>query len=411
MSATTNLDLVFDLSDMDTLRNPHPLFERMRAEDPVHWCAPMSAWVVTSYELITEVLTSNSVYSGERLGQVKKHLPEEARQSAEEILRWLNHWMIFKDPPDHTRLRRHMAAVLNPAVFDTFHEQVVEITEMLLDRIPRDQSFDFLKEFAIMLPGMVIMDLLGVDREKMFDAKQWSDDMMLFIGSARGVPDKYERARRGAFAMGTLFQGMIAERRKEPVDDVLSKLIHSEVNGQSMTDDELVGSMMMVLNGGHETTANLLNSMMMALANSPDQHRLLKSDHSLVNSAVEEFLRYDSPVLSVGRVVKEHTELNGKELKPGERVFPMLVSANRDSEIFDNPHSLDVTRNPNPHLAFSRGPHFCLGAHLAKLECKAVLHAVLDRYESISLEEDMSTVPWINSTVTRGPTRLQLSLT
>ena len=177
-----------------------------------------------------------------------------------------------------------------------------------------------------------------------------------------------------------------------------------------MTDDELVGSMMMVLNGGHETTANLLDNSLMALANHPDQFALLKNDRSHMDTAVEECLRYDSPVLSLGRVVKEDTQLGDKELTAGERVFAMLVSANRDEEVFENADTFDVTRNPNPHMAFGKGPHFCMGTPLARIEGRIALEAIIDRYDSITLDEDMSKVPWINSMVTRGPVRLPVTL-
>lgn len=402
-------DLVYDPSDPDTMRNPHPLFAELRKNEPVHWSEPMNAWVVTSYDLATEVLTMSHVFSAERLNSVNNHLPDRARETANQILKWLQHWMVFKDPPDHTRLRRHMATVLNLEVFDTFQNSIREIADMLLDRIPRGQSVDFLREFAIQLPGMVVMDLFGLDRSRLLEVKGWSDDMMLFIGSARGVPDKYERAKRGAIAMGTLFQEKIQQRRKQPTGDVLSQLIHSEINGQTMTDDELVGSMMMVLNGGHETTANLLDNSLMALANHSDQFQLLKNDRSLLDTAVEECLRYDSPVLSLGRVVKEDTELGGKKIAAGERVFAMLVSANRDEDIFEIPHSFNIRRNPNPHMAFGKGNHFCMGTPLARIEGKIALDAIVERYDSITLDEDMSKVPWINSMVTRGPVRLPVT--
>jgi hypothetical protein len=402
-------DLVYDPSDPEIMRNPHPLFAELRSKEPVQWSDPMNAWVVTSYDLATEVLTMNHVFSAERLSSVNNHLPDRARETANQILKWLQHWMVFKDPPDHTRLRRHMATVLNLEVFDTFQDSIRDIADMLLDRIPRGQSVDFLREFAIQLPGMVVMDLFGLDRNRLLEVKGWSDDMMLFIGSARGVPDKYERAKRGAIAMGTLFQEKIEERKKFPTGDVLSQLIHSEINGQTMTDDELVGSMMMVLNGGHETTANLLDNSLMALANHPDQFQMLKNDRGLLDTAIEECLRYDSPVLSLGRVVKEDTELGGKKIGAGERVFAMLVSANRDEEIFENPHNFDITRNPNPHMAFGKGNHFCMGTPLARIEGRIAINAIVDRYSSITLDEDMSQVPWINSMVTRGPVRLPVT--
>lgn len=403
-------DLTYDPSDPETLRNPHPIFARLREEDPVHWSDPMSGWVVTGYDDITDALTDSEVYSAERLSGVRKHLPAAALATTEEILRYLNSWMVFRDPPDHTRLRRHMAQVLNLPTFESMRDTVSSLTHTLLDTLPKDGVLDMLPNFSILLPGMVVMELMGVDRSRLLEVKGWSDDMMLFIGSARGVPDKYERARRGAHAMATLFKELIAKRRIEPRNDMLSQLIVSEVDGRSLSDDELIGCLMMVLNGGHETTANLINNSLMALAHHPDAIMHLRANPDAMVTAVEEFLRYDSPILSLGRIVKEDTELGGKQLTAGERVFFMLLSANRDAEVFDDPHQLDVTRNPNPHMAFGKGPHFCLGTPLARIEGQIVLSAILERYSSIEMAEPTSSIPWINSMVTRGPSRLPLRL-
>jgi cytochrome P450 len=370
----------------------------------------MSAWIVTSYELSTEVLITNDTYSAERLAPIRNHLPAGAADSAKEILKWLDHWMVFRDPPDHTRLRRHMATVLNAGVFETLRDSVRDITRMLIRDLPKGETFDFVKDFSILLPGMVIMDLFGIDRSRLLEVKGWSDDMMLFIGSSRGVENKYERAKRGAREMGTLFQDLVAQRREEPNGDILSQLIQSKINGEGMSDEELVGSMMMVLNGGHETTANLLNNSMLALAQNPDQAKLLLDDHSLVPSAVEEFLRYDSPVLSLGRIVTEDVELGDKLITKGERVFTMLLAANRDEDIFDNPDRLDITRQDNPHMAFGKGGHFCMGGPLARIEAQVAFEELLQHFNSIELQEDVSNIPWINSMVTRGPTRLPIKL-
>jgi cytochrome P450 len=281
---------------------------------------------------------------------------------------------------------------------------------MLIRDLPKGETFDFVKDFSILLPGMVIMDLFGIDRSRLLEVKGWSDDMMLFIGSSRGVENKYERAKRGAREMGTLFQDLVAQRREEPNGDILSQLIQSKINGEGMSDEELVGSMMMVLNGGHETTANLLNNSMLALAQNPDQAKLLLDDHSLVPSAVEEFLRYDSPVLSLGRIVTEDVELGDKLITKGERVFTMLLAANRDEDIFDNPDRLDITRQDNPHMAFGKGGHFCMGGPLARIEAQVAFEELLQHFNSIELQEDVSNIPWINSMVTRGPTRLPIKL-
>lgn len=403
-------EMIFDPADPAILRNPHPIFAWLRQEDPVHWSEPMSGWIVTGYDDILEALTDSDVYSAERLGNVRKHLPAGAQSSAEEILRYLNSWMVFRDPPDHTRLRRHMAGVLNLPTFESLRGTVTELTTMLLDQLPDDDVINMLPSFSILLPGMVVMELMGVDRDRLLEVKSWSDDMMLFIGSARGVPDKYERAKRGAVSMATLFKELIAKRRVDPRDDMLSQLIASEIDGRGLQDDELVGCLMMVLNGGHETTANLINNSLLALAHNPDTLAWLRANPDGMETAVEEFLRYDSPILSVGRMVKEETELGGKQLSAGERVFFMLLSANRDEEVFDDPTRLDVTRNPNPHMAFGKGPHFCLGTPLARIEGQIVLGEIIRRYSSIELAEPVDNIPWINSLVTRGPSRIPLRL-
>lgn len=401
-------ELMFDPSDPDILRNPHMAFALLRREDPVHWSEAMSAWIVTGYDDILDGLTDNATFSAERLTNVRKHLPTGAQNAAEEVLRYLNSWMVFKDPPDHTRLRRHMAAVMDLPTLTSLGGTISELTNLLLDDLPDGDVVDMIPNFSILLPGMVVMELMGVDRNRLLEVKGWSDDMMLFIGSARGVPDKYERARRGAVAMATLFRELIVQRRAEPRDDMLSKLIVSEVNGGRLGDDELVGCLMMVLNGGHETTANLINNSLLALAHNPDAFTWLRNNPGGMEIAVEEFLRYDSPILSIGRVVKEETELGGKQLSIGERVFFMLLSANRDEEVFNDPDRLDVTRNPNPHMAFGKGAHFCLGTPLARIEGQIVLNEILKRYSSIELAEPVSDIRWINSMVTRGPSRLPL---
>jgi cytochrome P450 len=184
----------------------------------------------------------------------------------------------------------------------------------------------------------------------------------------------------------------------------------TEVEGQRLNDDELIGSMMMVLNGGHETTANLLNNSVLALLNNPAAIEMLRNDSKLMPAAVEEFLRYDGPVLSVGRLVAQDTVLGERNLSKGERIFIMLVAANRDPEIFADADSLIINRSPNPHMAFSKGPHFCMGTQLARVEGQVALTALLSRYRSIELRESTESIPWINSLVTRGPTRMPLRL-
>jgi cytochrome P450 len=407
---TLALDLTYDPTDPAVLRNPHELFARIRETEPVHWSPKLKSWIVTGYEDATDVLTDAEIFSGDRFRPFRARLPEKDRATADEVLRWFNHWMVFTDPPKHTRLRRHMAAVLNEKVFDTQSQNVTDVINELADKLPRGEAFDFFTAFSLWMPGIIVADLLGVERDKLLEVKQWSDDMMTFIGSSRGVTDKYERARRGANAMGTYFLDLIEKRRADPKPDVATMLMDTEVDGEKLNDDELIGCMMMVLNGGHETTANLLNNSMLALSSHPDAVADLRANPDKMERAVEEFLRYDSPVLSVGRVVMEETELGGKTLAEGDRVFAMLVGANRDSEIFEDPDQLQIERSFNPHMAFGKGPHFCLGTPLARLEGRIALNAILERFSTVELAEPVDDIPWLNSLVTRGPSRVPVIL-
>jgi cytochrome P450 len=401
---------VYDPTDPDIRRDPHELFARLRANEPVHWSPKLTGWVATSYEAASEVLATTASYSADRFTPFQARLPGDQRTTAAEVLRWFRHWMVFRDPPDHTRLRRHMARVLNPQIAESRRQAITAVANELFDRIPRDETVDFYESFSLVLPGIVVADLLGVERARLREVKKWSDDMMTFIGSARGVTDKYERARRGANAMAAYFRDLIARRRADPQADVVSTLAASEVDGARLNDDDLIGCMMMVLNGGHETTANLLNNMMLALATRPQLVQELRNDPSNTATAIEEFLRYDSPVLSIGRIVVEDVELCGVSLAEGDRIFAMLVSANRDSEVFRAPDELDVRRSPNPHMAFGKGPHFCLGAPLSRVEGRIALTALLERFSSIELCEPVDSIPWLNSMVSHGPSRLPLRL-
>jgi cytochrome P450 len=374
----------------------------------VHWSAPLSGWVVTSYALVNEIVMNPDPFSADRLGGMGARLPEPQRSLVGEVMRWLGLWMVFRDPPDHTRIRRHLSKVVSPAALKRQRQAIEEITAMLLDGLPAGEPFDFYRQFGLKLPGFVTMDMLGVPRDRLGEVKGWSDDMMLFIGSSRGVQDKYERARRGAHCMAELFRELIAERRAEPREDVLTTLIASQVEDSVLSEDELVGSMMMIANGAQETTAHLMSNALIALDERPEAAAALRANPELMETAIDEFLRYDGPVLSTARLVTREWELGGVPLRAGDRIFAILIAANRDAEAFPDPDELVLDRSPNRHVAFSKGAHFCLGAPLARLEAEIALRRILERYRTIEIAEPLSEIPWTNSMVARGPTRMPL---
>lgn len=401
----------FDPTDPATLRDPHDTFARMRAEAPVHWSAELSAWLAVDAASVQTVLTTPAVFSANRLVPVFDRLKEKDQASAADVMRWLSIWMVFQDPPNHTRLRRHLAEVINPNMTKALREPILEITTELLDGLPKNESFDFYTDFGLKLPGFVVMDLLGVPRERLPEVKEWSDEMMLFIGSARSVENKYGRARHGAQSMAELFRELIADRKAAPQDDVLTRMITNEIDGETLTDDELVASMMMIGNGAQETTAHLIGNALLALQDNPETLAELRADPSKVTpGAIEEFLRYDGPVLSTARIVAENTELGGQNLAEGDRVFAILSAANRDPAAFDRPDELDLQRRPNAHVAFSKGAHFCLGAPIARLEAQIALTEIVRRFPDYRISEPVEEIAWTNSMVTRGPTSLPVKL-
>ncbi|CAN5257746.1 cytochrome P450 [soil metagenome] len=402
---------LFDPTDPATLRDPYETFALMRKEGPVHWVPSLKAWVAVDWDSVQAVVTNPTVFSANRVLPVYGRLKEPDKATAADVLRWLSLWMVFQDPPNHTRLRRHLAQVINPKMSETLRVPIEEIATDLLDHLPADQTFDFYEDFALKMPGFVVMDLLGVPRDHLDEVKEWADEMMLFIGSARGVEDKYGRARHGAESMAELFRGLIADRQATPRDDLLTKLIASEVDGETLTDDELIASMMMIGNGAQETTAHLLTNSLLALKEKPDTLKRLSDDRDgLIVTAVEEFLRYDGPVLATGRIVVADTELGGQHLAEGDRVFAMLAAANRDPVVFENPDEIALEGRPNGHLAFSKGVHFCLGAPIARIEAQVAIGEIVRRFPDYSIPEPVGEIEWSNSLVTRGPTRLPLRL-
>ena len=397
------------------LRDPYPVFAELRAAGGVQWCPALSGWLALDWASVNSVVMTPELFSANRLAQINAHLQEPERTTADEVLEWLTRWIVFQDPPDHTRIRKHLAGAINPKMVHRLRDATVEIATDLLDELSQRESFDFYTEIGLRLPGCVVMDLLGVPRERLTEVKSWSDEMMLFIGSSRGVPDKYTKARHGAHSMAGLFRELIAERRADPQPDTVTHLLSSEIAGLNgpdrMTDDEIVAAMMMIANGAQETTAHLFSNALLALTENPDAHAKLAGDiDGLIGTAVEEFMRYDSPVLSTARLVVADTELAGAKLRPGDRIFAMLASANRDPAVFSDPDTLAVEGHGCAHFAFSKGAHFCLGAPIARMEAQVAIGEILRRFPNWRIAEPVSEIPWMNSMVARGPMRLPVTL-
>ena len=386
-------------NDPAMLADPFPLYARLRDEDPAHWSPRLKAWVLTRYEDVKRVCL-DSTMSSDRLRPFFATLPPPEATKIAELARYLTLWMVFRDPPEHTRLRRLAARVFHVRSINALRPNIESLTAWLLDRLSQRKEFDFIGDFAMPLPALVIIDMLGAPREELARLKRLSDEMALFIGSARDAPEKYERAGAATREMADLFRELITARRAAPQRDLLSELVALDDGGDRLSDDELVATCILLLFAGHETTTHHLANGLRALLRFPAELDKLRGNPALAPAAVEELLRYDGPIGAQVRIVQQAQTLHGKALKPGERVFLLMNAANRDPRAYADPERLDLARNGVPHLTFGFGAHICLGFPLARLEGQVALPAVLARWRRLELASEA--IEWMDSMVLRG---------
>ena len=386
--------------------NPYPMYIRLREEDPVHWSALMEAWILTRYEDIVAVLTDSRFSANRR--QAQNRFAQEAQKIAEEFGPFgRTQTMLTSDPPLHTRLRRLVSKAFTPRMVEGLRPRIQHIVDELLDAVRDSGRMDLIRDLAYPLPVIVIAEMLGIPPQERDQFKRWSDEIAATLGGPFTPPEVLERARKSAIELADYFRGVIEERRREPAEDLISGLIAAEEQGQILSEDEMLATAMLLLVAGNETTTNLIGNGTLALLRNPDQLRRLQDDPSLIPAAVEELLRYDGPVQGTGRVAMEELEIDGRPVKTGQVVFCVLGSANRDPAQFENPDELDITRQPNEHIAFGDGIHSCLGAPLARAEGQIAFETLLRRFPNPRLETDNP--QWGGSFILRGLKSLPIS--
>jgi hypothetical protein len=409
MSAVEAID--FRPEAPEFLADPFPAYRRLRAEDPVHWSPRLKAWVLTRYDDCRAVLQDGEL-SSDRLRPYFATLAGEESARIGQIIRYLTHWMVFRDPPEHTRLRRLAGKVFHLQSMNAMRPAAEELVRWLLERIRErigdDGEIDFVAEFAGPLPALVIMAMLGVPRQELARVKRMSDDMALFIGSSRMSADKYDIAERATKDMAAFFLELIQDRKRNKREDLLAQLVALEDEGDSLNEDELVATCILLLFAGHETTTNHIANGLLSLLRFPQEFDLFRKKPELVPRAIEELLRYDGPSGVQVRIVRRQREMRGRTLKPGDRVFLMLNAANRDPEVYEQPDRLWLQRGGPAHLAFGFGAHICLGFPLARMEGQIALPAVAARWRSIELAVPEARLDWLNSLVFRGLQSLPL---
>ncbi len=381
--------------DPATIADPYPRYQQLREEDPVHWHQGLNGWVLTRYTDVLAALRDQRLSSA-LMSTFTERLPEAASEKIQPLIRLFSDMMLMADPPDHTRLRMLANKAFTPRVIDRMRSNIQATCEKLLDRVEGDLSnggrqngqMDVIKDLAYPLPAVVISEMLGVPANDQEQFKNWTGDLAAFLGNVRMVAETGGIAQKSVFELSDYLRNIISQRRLDPQEDLISALVAAEDEGDRFSEAELYSMCILLMLAGHETTANLIGNGLLALLKNRDQLDILRSSPERIESAVEEFLRYDSPVQSARRIAMTDIELGGKRIEKGQSVTMILGAANRDPERFKNPDRLDISREDNRHLSFGFGSHFCLGAALARLEAQTAIGHAVQRWPDLRLDTD-----------------------
>ncbi|PWV75596.1 Cytochrome P450 [Prauserella marina] len=391
-----------ELDDMlggERLADPYPHFAEMLRDNPVHWNERYQAWFLHKHADVLWALR-HPAFSSDRVRPVfETHLSEEKRAARAPTFEVLRHWMVFLDPPEHTRLRKLVMPAFSPKRVATWRPRVEQVVKETLATLENRQRFDFVTDFAYPIPAIVVAELIGVPAEDRDMFKKWSDDILTLVFGAQGEPGRRERAQQGLIELTGYLADLIARIRENPGDDVISSLVTAHDVDPPLDDKEIISTCALLVFGGHETTTNLIANGTRQLLLHPDQWRLLRDEPERIGTAVEELLRFDGPSRLEQRLLAEDVELRGTTLRKGDNVFLVQSAANRDPEVFERPHELDITRQPNQHVGFGFGVHHCLGNFLARLEAQIAFPAVLDAMPDLALDGPEE---WHTTMMSRG---------
>ena len=363
-----------DFLSAEMVENPHPYLHRLRAEDPVHWSRAHRAWILTRYDDVSAAFLDHKRISSRRLGSL---LPtdstEEEQEGFDPIYRLLGNWMVFQDPPDHARLRRLARAAFSGRMISRLRTDIETLVDELIGDVEREGTCDFVSTFAYPLPATVIAKMLGIPERDLDRFRGWSEEIKPLVFGGAGRDARLDRAMNGLRALEAFLRELFDRYQREPGENLMTELGRAEEKGDVLSADEVTATCLLLLFAGHETTTNLIGTSMLHLARHPDERRRIAEGRGLATSAVEEMLRYDGPSKVMVRLADESFELRGKQIEKGQRLILCQAAANRDPEAFPDPDRIDVGRDPNEHVAFGLGIHFCLGAPLARLEAEIAL--------------------------------------
>ena len=373
--------------DDDILQDPYPTYARLHEEGPIHYLDVGSKWAVWSVIGHAECssVAKDPRLSAKRAQQMLLPLPLSRQAEFSELARMFSLWLIFMDPPEHTRLRKLLNKGFSPAAIEALRPQVEAIVDRMLSPLQPGYEVELMGEFANPMPVRIISEMLGIPQELNDTFVNWSRAIAVFRGSPDRTVEQAQAAQDALIALTDFFRKTVEERKRNKGNDLISLLIDIEEEGEVLTEEELYAQCIALLFAGHETTRSLIGNGMYTLLQHPEDTAELRENPDMIRPAVEELLRYESPVQFTARVLKEDIEICGQHIPRKWTVLCMLGAANRDPKRFKDPNQLDLKRLNNQHLAFSAGPHACIGGQLARLEGQVAILNLVQRFPKMKL--------------------------
>jgi len=391
----------YDLLSPAHFAAPYETFALMRENDPLYWHEQTGLWFVTRYQDVHAIARDRRFSSN----RIHSFMPPGTDEKTQAVRRFFIDWMVFTDPPEHTRLRKLFSHVFAPRSIAILESYIHRVADEALARVKGQDQIDIIRDFGFRVPSRVIAHMLGVAPDRVDDFEHWSRDI-LRVPELMGDPEENVAITyRAMRSLEAYFRELIAQRRAEPAEDLLGLMVQANEDGTVLSDQELMAHCALFLTAGHETTTNLIGNATLALLRNPGELARLRAQPDLAASAVEEFLRYDATVAGLTRTAKEDVQLSGGVVPAGATVMAVLPSANRDPAVFTDPDRLDVGRGDMRHLGFGGGPHACIGAALARMETRIAMTALLATYPRMELAvtEPNPIVGWVIRGVTSLP--------
>jgi len=394
MSAFANQQ-TYDLFSPEAVANSYPLFKRMRSEDPVHYSESLGYWILTRYRDVEAALRDERVSSNRKALFINKLGSLDVKE-IQNFLDLTSNMMVDTDPPEHTRLRKLANPGFTTRAIESWRSIIQNTTDRLLDNVQNHGGMDVVSDLARPLPGIIITEIFGVPETERANLLGWARDITTFFGAAGGstieIEELARKADKAAAQFCALIRQLIEQRRRQPGTDMIS-LLSVAYQEQGFNHEKLPFQCMEILNAGMLTTTNLISNGVNALLCHPDQLQKLKKNPTLIKSAVEEILRFDTSVPFLTRIAKQDLTIGGKDITAGSVIVLGFGAANHDPEKFEEPEVFDITRTPNEHFGFSSGIHFCLGAVLARMDLTICLNTLLRRLPNLGFDPDKQAIP------------------